>query len=429
MNIYRLFSRFSVLVCALGFTSLVACMGTSSSTNAATPSESSASKILLQANAVPITANQPAAITDEQLQAFGNAVGNARIASLAEQTHGTQQEFELKTRLVKYLHEQKGFDAIIIESGFFDMGMLAKSMQGGAKLDELAPGNVFYMYSRSREGRQLLQYIDETQSSAKPLAFAGMDSQHSGKLSQDQLLSGLRADLLARNSPLAHDANWADFAAVTSKLLKMQRDVPLTKQQNAFKAMAASLRQTYCVPVRHWWCQVIKSVESQAQTFWSDPADYQRDNQMGDNIIWLAEHTFAAKKVILWSHAVHAMHNYQIDAQHLYAGSIVKRHFGDDYFVLNLTAAGGRYLDDYTMEVRNLPTPDPHSLEAFLDTPDFAKPMYFVATPKPLPSDWGRLKSQVMDFNMPPNTTRNGLGSQWDAQFHIQRVNPVTLTR
>jgi len=40
---------------------------------------------------------------------------------------------------------------LIIESGLFDMAELAMHMQAGEKLDDKAPGNVFYMYNLVRD--------------------------------------------------------------------------------------------------------------------------------------------------------------------------------------------------------------------------------------------------------------------------------------
>lgn len=58
----------------------------------------------VRAQMKPMTAATPDALGDAQLQAFGDAVGEARVVALGEQTHGGRQEFELKTRLLRYLH-------------------------------------------------------------------------------------------------------------------------------------------------------------------------------------------------------------------------------------------------------------------------------------------------------------------------------------
>ena len=44
---------------------------------------------------------------------------------------------------------------------------------------------------------------------------------------------------------------------------------------------------------RAWWYQVVKNVQAQATSYWSGERDYQRDNQMGANVIWLADQMLA----------------------------------------------------------------------------------------------------------------------------------------
>ncbi len=64
----------------------------------------------------------PAQADDSDLKTFAEAIGDARVVALGEQTHGGREEFLLKTRLLKYLHEKMGFDVLLLESGFYDVG-------------------------------------------------------------------------------------------------------------------------------------------------------------------------------------------------------------------------------------------------------------------------------------------------------------------
>ena len=51
----------------------------------------------------PLAGIQPGHSDDRDLQPFAQAIGQARVVALGEQTHGGAEEFLLKTRLVKYL--------------------------------------------------------------------------------------------------------------------------------------------------------------------------------------------------------------------------------------------------------------------------------------------------------------------------------------
>jgi hypothetical protein len=56
----------------------------------------------------------------EDLKAFGDAVGDARIVALGEATHGTREFFQMKHRLLEYLVREKGFTVLAREQNWPD---------------------------------------------------------------------------------------------------------------------------------------------------------------------------------------------------------------------------------------------------------------------------------------------------------------------
>lgn len=365
-----------------------------------------------------------AEISDAQLQAFGAAVGQARVVALGEQTHGGREEFELRLRLLRYLHEHQGFEVLLLESGVFDIALLQVAMQRGEKLEALAPGKVFYMYSKSDAGRGLLRYLDERQAGPRPLLLSGIDSQLSGELSQRELLPRLKARLGGA------EPDWPLFERLAAVLFTLERRAPPAAEQQRFDALAERLRGRLCAGKRGGedglLCRSLAGLQAQAATLWR--GDYQRDHAMADNVLWQLQQLYPGKKAVIWGHIIHLGRGVKLDAQHRFAGDIVGEKLGRDYYVLNTTALQGAFLEFASGQVQPVPPAYPRSLEAALaqNPAEFI----FLDAPRPMRADLAGLPSRSMEFGYGlPTGGGAGLGRHWDGVFYIRELRPVTMER
>ena len=372
----------------------------------------------VRARMKPMAANSPAELTDAQLQAFGAAVGNARVVALGEQTHGGLQEFQVRLRLLRYLHEQKGFDVLLLESGVFDMALLQEALQRGEKLDELGPGNVFYMYSKSDAGRELLRYVDATQAGPRPLRLSGIDSQLSGTYSRTQLLPRLRAQLKGDAT------DWPVFERVADKLMQMDRTAPPAEDQRVFDATAARLRKTLCAAGGDGLlCRSLDGLQAQAAGFWR--GDYQRDRAMADNVLWQLKHVHPGRKAVVWGHIIHLARGVKLDDTHRFAGDILGEKLGRDYFVVNMTALQGSYLDFVSGEAQPIAAAYPNSLE--LAFASHGAPFAFLHAPQRMTAGFAA-RCTEFSFGLPMGGG-TGLGAQWDGVFYVRDMAPVKMVR
>lgn len=358
---------------------------------------------------------------DSDLEPFAKEIGNARVVGLGEQTHGAREEYQLKLRLRKYLHRKMGFDVVLLESGFYDIGELSRRAEHGELHDRMALGSVFFMYARSAEGRAMLHYLDGLRTTTAPMSLAGIDSQHTGALSKSQLIARLQAYLvgpaqslvvspntvangrkeLTKRAPyqaLARGADWDAWSTASKALFAMDRSAPAAPERAAFERHAIALDEALCkgadnaLQGRVWWCMVARSVRAQALSFWSADHDYQRDNQMGANAIWLADHLFAGKKIVIWAHTVHLTRGFQRTPVNLQAGEVMHRRWGPAYKVVQFSAGGGEIFDYVAGKALAVPIPAPDSFEARL-------------------GEWGGVKSKRA------GTHRGGPGSH--ASVHL----------
>nr|WP_316640236.1 erythromycin esterase family protein [uncultured Roseateles sp.] len=373
-------------------------------------------------HAAPMPARVAADISDAQLQAFGYAVGPARVVALGEQTHGGREEFELRLRLLRYLHEKKGFDVLLLESGVFDVALLQQAMQRGEKIDALAPGNVFYMYSKSDAGRGLLRYLDEQQAGPRPLMLSGIDSQLSGGLSQRELLPRLKTWLPTE------EVDWPLFERLAAALFALDRRAPPAAELQRFDDLAARLRMGLCDANKGdgLLCRSLAGLQAQAATLWR--GDYQRDHAMADNMLWQLERLYPGRKAVIWGHIIHLGRGVKMDEQHRFAGDILGEKLGRDYYVLNTTALQGAYLEFASGQVQAVPPAYPRSLESALaqSPADFI----FLNATRPMPAGLAGLPARAMEFGYGlPTGSASGLGRHWDGVFYIREMRPVTMER
>ncbi len=263
------------------------------------------------------TINASAQDSFSDMAAFGAAVGDARVVSLTEDSHGDANAFELMNRQVQYLHQVKGFNVLMMESSMFDVEAIWRAAtDNGANVSDLAPGRVFYMYSETTAGRKVLQYVDQQRAAGTPLILMGLDVPLGGVTSVNALVPALQTFLANRGSGIPLQANWAGFANVAAQAAALS----LSANPADFTAVAAQIEQETCSDptispqlrqTPGWWClqvqglaaDVARQTNQNLQAAGFDP----RDRQMARNVQWTLDHLYPGEKVILWSNSLHGL--------------------------------------------------------------------------------------------------------------------------
>lgn len=111
------------------------------------------------------------------LEKFGNISGwketlkGVEIIALGENTHGLGEVFEAKTELVKFLHQELGFDLVLFESGYGDAALAWERLDSlsGREFTSIFSSNFYYnseeiedlvSYVKSQNGRLKIQGFD-----------------------------------------------------------------------------------------------------------------------------------------------------------------------------------------------------------------------------------------------------------------------------
>lgn len=252
------------------------------------------------------------------------ALEDVRIVQLGENSHGAGEYFDLKARLVRFLHQEAGFDVLIFESSLYQCARVDAAMAGtDADTETLLTGCAFGVW-HTGEVLSLFEYMHASRSGPAPLRLAGYDVQPIGWNKRGR--PGFLSDIVARL-----DADYAEaVAALDQEVIDVYGEGGSARRAH-YRAHRERLVTAYA-DLEDWLASNAAPLEQAGadpgdiliarQTAWSvlqylrqqtapDLTAYAeaRDYGMAANARALVEEMFPDSRVIIWAHNAHVRHN------------------------------------------------------------------------------------------------------------------------
>jgi erythromycin esterase len=314
-------------------------------------------------------------------------LADRRLVQLGESGHGVSEFNSMKTRLIKYLHEEMGFDVIAFESSVFEC-YYANRNADALTATELMQRSIFGVW-HAEEVLELFEYIKATQQTSRPLTLAGFDIQISSFIGVaerhrffrdmiDDFDPGLAAraslldsvlvenaqrgaatlkeylDLTGQFFPAIYEEMVAFFDANEDALLQAHPDDPaavLIARQAAWSMI-------------HYIAE-IKALDNQ----WI--LVQIRDEAMAKNVDFLVDELYPNKKIMIWAHNFHIRHLQESVGGDSYngktMGTFVAQNHRPELYTIGFYMYRGRAAWNNRV-IYDILEPQPNSVEAIFYT-------------------------------------------------------------
>jgi hypothetical protein len=269
-------------------------------------------------NTFQLSASSPDSMTFSDLEVIGSSIAGASIVMLGEQDHGDAPTFLAKTRLIKYLHEKKGFNVIAFESDFFGLNdALKEPLPNELQFKQVIRDNLLSLWSFCNSCDDLLyNYIPSTLNTSTPISVTGFDNQVSYVHARKYLVEKLDSVLHSRDFPVTKLVNYKTHVLplleglVTQYWHKRPADSIFSECGKILEVIKQQARNR--LEPDSFWSLILDnliSFNSELHYIKSDldRAQSIRDEQMYKNLKWLVKTKYANQKVIVWAANCHVL--------------------------------------------------------------------------------------------------------------------------
>jgi erythromycin esterase len=118
-------------------------------------------------------------LDENNYEVLDSYLKNRTVVGIGEYTHGDGKLFELKTDIIRHLHENLGFEAVLMESDFLAVENTLPALATHSKKDAANIG-IQPTWANSKEYFSLIDYLESTAKKGDTLHFHGFDSQMTG---------------------------------------------------------------------------------------------------------------------------------------------------------------------------------------------------------------------------------------------------------
>ena len=302
----------------------------------------------LQQTVIPFETVEP---NDDfsDLQPLKDIIGDARIVSLGEATHGTREFFQMKHRLLKFLVEEMEFTAFAIEATMPESFFIDDYVRTGeGDPAKLLAGLYFWTWNTQEVLDMILWMRQHNEQTTGPgVGFFGFDMQYPREAMDhvSAYLESVQPDSLDYIREMydcfrAYQGNVTSYSDASFTIQNtcatnvealhnfMEENKEAYEAQTSPEAFALALHHARLV--------------IQAEDAFSSGPTARRDDYMAENTRWLLDEWLGPDdKIVLWAHNYHVAVSPGNDFGT--QGTTLRRWYGDDMVIMGFNFYTGTF--------------------------------------------------------------------------------------
>lgn len=269
----------------------------------------------LEANASPFATDAPGG-SRADLEFLKDLVGDARVVSLGEATHGSREFFRMKHRVLEFLVHEMGFTTFAIEATWAESNHVNDYVQAGVGDPAELLANLHFWTWNTQEVLDLILWMREHNQGTPGgpgIGFFGFDMQFSRQAMDDVwdfvVAAGLggtavvgpgyncwriweRARTYSGAPAQTREECREGARAVHAYLIERRAEYEGATSHGAF---ANALRAARVVVQHEHYASLTSALERTAV----------RDTYMAENAAWILEQAGPEARIVLWAHNAH----------------------------------------------------------------------------------------------------------------------------
>lgn len=242
---------------------------------------------------------------------------------LGESSHGISEYSQSKVRLIKYLHEELGFDVVLFEGNIGEGAAVSAESSINQYMNSNEILSAFLSPWNNQETKPLIDYLVQ-QRNKNDLFFGGYDMRVSGyfiqflsnwiKIYNDNLAQQYKklefnwletydntmeeGKSLSRETLSNYKKSYQEIIAFIhghSEELKLE----YPNEKNLEKVIVKTLENRFVMLEKYY------KAKKTEDTTTEETASIIRDKMMEENLLWLSTQVYPDKKIIVWGHNNH----------------------------------------------------------------------------------------------------------------------------